>query len=530
MSDSINDKTRAIGGNNRGTSTAVSVLDGNLESQIQKQFSAKWTTDLFTIEKNNCEGFLLKVWIKGNDVYETSQVVGKCYIGDHTFQKANPLSYEKARDLILKHVTTNMLHRLKYNRGGQTENPYFTTEFSRDSNNRITEQPIFSFESNWKPTPADKYWTSKRAVTNSPGTITGRLPNSPHLQLISGNHAALKRRIAEIHRGNWIFGLLKAEQMNCDGFEINLTINMANYRGQDPQTAITDKFQTTGACRITPKGNNRWMSINEAAKMIDDFITPYIGRMGDYDATYTAVFKRDSSGKLTLRETTPKTLNVTSTPTQGALPVEREPTAQEVIADATEVSNDIRQGIIASVRELSHPSNALPAIAGIAAPFVIRKVAGMAKSVQAAEKAAKLVQRLKSKLKPIKLGDGGGKVDPKLLETVVNERVFNTGLRREDFQKNIAAMKIRLNGKEEYLTAANTPGLTHSEEHLLKQLQDLKGNNIEVLQLYSERIPCKGRCDEYLTALKRYHPKMEIYYTISGEGDRAQRLMKAYGL
>ncbi len=122
--------------------------------------------------------------------------------------------------------------------------------------------------------------------------------------------------------------------------------------------------------------------------------------------------------------------------------------------------------------------------------------------------------------------------DHDLIEAVKQERAAHTDLSPGSFRSNVAAVRVRVDGREEILTAANLgQGSLHSEALLKQQLDELvakvnalkaeaaaaKGQrvrfqtDVQVIALYSEREPCSTSfCNKII---EKDFGKPKVYFT-----------------
>lgn len=135
------------------------------------------------------------------------------------------------------------------------------------------------------------------------------------------------------------------------------------------------------------------------------------------------------------------------------------------------------------------------------------------------------------------------KLNPKLVERSLDLRKTKYGVEFKDFRKyNISAWEVKVNGEARIIDSGNVPiseinkihgkGATdvglHSEGMIAEHLRKLQsqGHEVKVVQIYTERPPCK-HCAELL---QRYS-EAPVFHSLSpGEGARAERLMRAYGI
>lgn len=135
------------------------------------------------------------------------------------------------------------------------------------------------------------------------------------------------------------------------------------------------------------------------------------------------------------------------------------------------------------------------------------------------------------------------KLNPKLVERSLELRKAKFGVEFKDFRKyNISAWEVKVNGETRIFDSGNVPiseinkvhgkGATdvglHSEGMIAEHLRKLQaeGKEVKVVQIYTERPPCK-HCAELL---QRYS-EAPVFHSLSpGEGARAERLMRAYGI
>jgi hypothetical protein len=112
--------------------------------------------------------------------------------------------------------------------------------------------------------------------------------------------------------------------------------------------------------------------------------------------------------------------------------------------------------------------------------------------------------------------------DPRLIEAVRQERAANTDLSPGSFNSNVAAVRVRIDGQEHILTASNSAYNLHSEEWLEDQMKFIgdeitlrsanrRNPKVEVLEWFSEREPCNGRCS---TLLRTAYPDAKVSYLI----------------
>lgn len=136
-----------------------------------------------------------------------------------------------------------------------------------------------------------------------------------------------------------------------------------------------------------------------------------------------------------------------------------------------------------------------------------------------------------------KLANPTADFDGKLVTLAREERIHNTDLSPDTFRQNIAVFKVEVNGKIEYLSAANIPGGKHSETLVVHQLETLSNSKslkgVRILQVYSEREPCAG-CGNDLSGLKRILKQdFPVFWTVSQKTPlvrRATELMRQYGI
>ena len=156
-----------------------------------------------------------------------------------------------------------------------------------------------------------------------------------------------------------------------------------------------------------------------------------------------------------------------------------------------------------------------------------RAVAGAERAaLRSAPDAAALINRLRVP-KAIPWRETTAAMDPRLTEIARDVRATQTALTEQGFGRNVAVARVKVNGQIQYLTAANMPGGTHSEEYLYAQIRNLRGD-VRLEQLYTERIPCSDYCGPLLSG---HFPSLQVYFTTRAKGGqkRAAELMRAYG-
>lgn len=118
-------------------------------------------------------------------------------------------------------------------------------------------------------------------------------------------------------------------------------------------------------------------------------------------------------------------------------------------------------------------------------------------------------------------------VDPQLLEAAKMRRA-SEGVRPADFDLNVASAKVEIDGRITYIDHANTPGALHSEEHIIRLLQDHKnaGRRVRMHQLYTERHPCAG-CRNLLDTL---FPDADVFWSVRQGRQSNRDLQRAWGL
>ena len=128
--------------------------------------------------------------------------------------------------------------------------------------------------------------------------------------------------------------------------------------------------------------------------------------------------------------------------------------------------------------------------------------------------------------------------NPRLAERAREIRATQAGIRADDFRQfNVAVAEVRINGRTELLDAGNVTGASlgggrgfDSEQLISQQVVELRrrGNQVEMVQLYSERIPCRT-CQEVLNT---HFADTPIYYTVPEMrgASRGEALMRAYGI
>jgi hypothetical protein len=90
------------------------------------------------------------------------------------------------------------------------------------------------------------------------------------------------------------------------------------------------------------------------------------------------------------------------------------------------------------------------------------------------------------------------------------------------FKRNVAVVRVKIDGKERIIGSVNDPNALHSEQQILKTIEkevgplNVPGNRkrVELLEVYSEREPCAEMCSKHL---KTFFPNAKIYYTMSEE-------------
>jgi len=126
---------------------------------------------------------------------------------------------------------------------------------------------------------------------------------------------------------------------------------------------------------------------------------------------------------------------------------------------------------------------------------------------------------------------GSSGIDPQpLLSLARDVRATQVGVSYQAFKRyNVATARVRVNGKIEYLDSGSFPSSAHSEEWIHSQIRELRKTNHVVLeQLYSERIPCHGRCGPLLS---HEYPDADIFYSTTKRSDTAaSELMYQYGI
>jgi hypothetical protein len=126
-------------------------------------------------------------------------------------------------------------------------------------------------------------------------------------------------------------------------------------------------------------------------------------------------------------------------------------------------------------------------------------------------------------------------IDERLLDVALQHRglLFQAG---EGFAShNIAVVKLTVDGVPTILSAKNSVRELHSEARLISQIDEMvaQKKSVEVLQIYSERIPCtRAGC---MQALNAKYPKADIFYSVSEElaesaGSKSRALEIVYGL
>jgi hypothetical protein len=128
-------------------------------------------------------------------------------------------------------------------------------------------------------------------------------------------------------------------------------------------------------------------------------------------------------------------------------------------------------------------------------------------------------------------------IDRRLLDAARQLRL-RAGVSLEEFRSiNIAIAKVRINGRDDLIGVSNYPGHLlgggrgfDSEPLIVQHLIDLRrrGARVELVQLYSERIPCAS-CRRLLDDK---FPNAPVFYTIRQErgAARGEALMRHYGL
>jgi hypothetical protein len=83
--------------------------------------------------------------------------------------------------------------------------------------------------------------------------------------------------------------------------------------------------------------------------------------------------------------------------------------------------------------------------------------------------------------------------------------------------RNIAVADVIIDGVPKTVKFLNTPKLWHSEERLIKwvELMSSRGKTVEVLRVFSDRIPCganRVNCAQKL--LDAFGPEVDVYYNV----------------
>jgi len=126
-------------------------------------------------------------------------------------------------------------------------------------------------------------------------------------------------------------------------------------------------------------------------------------------------------------------------------------------------------------------------------------------------------------------------IDERLLEIALEHRAQLVGAGQEFGSHNIAVMKVLIDGNPAYMSARNIVGELHSEARLIQQVDAMIANkkSVEVLQIFSERIPCsRAGC---MMGINAKYPKADVFYSVSEElaesaGSKAKALRVVYGL
>ena len=89
--------------------------------------------------------------------------------------------------------------------------------------------------------------------------------------------------------------------------------------------------------------------------------------------------------------------------------------------------------------------------------------------------------------------------DSRLVDRAIALRRREGVMNAAGMRRNVAVAKVRINGNEEFIDRLNSgDGGPHSEELIAAYVKELRdaGNDVEVLELFSERIPCanSGGC------------------------------------
>ena len=126
-------------------------------------------------------------------------------------------------------------------------------------------------------------------------------------------------------------------------------------------------------------------------------------------------------------------------------------------------------------------------------------------------------------------------IDERLLEMALQHRTALLQAGENFGSHNIAVVKLVVDGVPTILSARSTVRELHSEARLIQQVDEMVANrkSVEILQIYSERIPCtRAGC---LQAINAKYPKADVFYSVSEElaesaGSKAQALQIVYGL
>jgi Xanthomonas XOO_2897-like deaminase len=131
-------------------------------------------------------------------------------------------------------------------------------------------------------------------------------------------------------------------------------------------------------------------------------------------------------------------------------------------------------------------------------------------------------------------------IDRRLMEVVLQHRqmLVNSGV--DWGSSNIAACKVLVDGRAVILSARNISKGLHSEARLIAQIEEMVGNkkSVEVLQIFSERIPCGRSRAGCMQGLISQFPKADIFFSVTDElaesvvsgKSREEALKIVYGL
>lgn len=116
-----------------------------------------------------------------------------------------------------------------------------------------------------------------------------------------------------------------------------------------------------------------------------------------------------------------------------------------------------------------------------------------------------------------------------LINAVKKHRIEDGQTKFYDFMKNYASAAVRIDDKIMVISAVNKKGdVIHSESRLVAAIEDMaddarkSGQKFEVLQVFSERIPC-GDCSSYIRTIRSAFasPNVKVFFGIENKGARA---------